>query len=47
VKKPETEEILDETVPLDLPDTGVLPVEIFYGLGALISGAGVLISKKK
>jgi uncharacterized repeat protein (TIGR02543 family)/uncharacterized repeat protein (TIGR01451 family) len=47
VKKPETEEILDETVPLDLPDTGVLPVEIFYGLGALISGAGVLVSKKK
>ncbi|MDW7669872.1 MAG: InlB B-repeat-containing protein, partial [Bacillota bacterium] len=46
-EKPETEEIYDETVPLDLPDTGVLPIELFYGLGALVSGAGVLISKKK
>ncbi len=44
---PETEEIYDETVPLDLPDTGVLPIELFYGLGALVSGAGVLVSKKK
>lgn len=46
-EEPDTEDIEEEQVPLDLPDTGVLPVELFYGLGVLISGAGVLVSKKK
>jgi len=44
---PDNEELEEEQPPLDLPDTGVLPVELFYGLGALVSGAGLLVSKKK
>jgi uncharacterized repeat protein (TIGR02543 family) len=44
---PDTEELEEGQPPLDLPDTGVLPVELFYGLGALVSGAGLLVSKKK
>jgi len=42
-----TEEIPEDQLPQELPETGVLPVELFYGLGVLLSGAGALVSKKK
>jgi len=34
-------------VPLDLPDTGVAPTDLFFGLGALVSGLGVFFTKKR
>ncbi len=41
--------VLDEQVPLAdaLPQTGQLPMELYYGLGSIISLAGFAIRKKK
>jgi len=45
----EVVEITTEAIPLAdaLPKTGQLPVEIFYGIGGLISAAGVFLKRKK
>ena len=42
------EVVLDEEVPLAdaLPKTGHLPVELFFGIGGLISAAGIYLKKK-
>jgi LPXTG-motif cell wall-anchored protein len=39
----------DEETPLAdaLPQTGQLPVELFYGIGGLISAAGVFLKRKR
>lgn len=44
----EEEVILDEEVALAdaLPKTGHLPVELFFGIGGLISAAGIYLKKK-
>lgn len=43
----ETEEITDPIIPLSvLPQTGQLPVELFYGVGGLITAAGVYLRRK-
>lgn len=41
--------VIDEATPLAdaLPQTGQLPVEIFYGIGGLITAAGVFLKKRK
>jgi len=41
--------LIDEATPLAdaLPQTGQLPVEIFYGIGGLITAAGVFMKSKK
>ncbi len=38
---------VEEPTPLDVPDTGVAPTDLFFGLGALVSGLGVYITKKR
>jgi uncharacterized repeat protein (TIGR01451 family)/uncharacterized repeat protein (TIGR02543 family)/LPXTG-motif cell wall-anchored protein len=38
---------VEEPVPLDVPDTGVAPTDLFFGLGALVSGLGVFFTKKR
>jgi LPXTG-motif cell wall-anchored protein len=38
---------VEQPVPLDVPDTGVAPTELFFGLGALASGLGLVITKKR
>jgi LPXTG-motif cell wall-anchored protein len=38
---------VEEPVPLDVPDTGVAPTHLFFGLGALVSGLGVFFTKKR
>ena len=42
-------ELPDPSIPgaPDLPTTGELPFTIFYGLGALISAAGIVVGKKR
>jgi len=47
VEEPKTEEITEEQAPLDLPDTGGAPTDLFFGLGALVSGLGVFFTKKR
>ena len=47
VEEQDTEQIDEEQTPLDLPDTGVLPVELLYGLGAAVAGLGAVFTKKK
>ena len=41
--------ILDEEIPLGdaLPQTGQLPAELYYGIGGLVTAAGVFLRKKK
>ncbi|OJV63019.1 MAG: hypothetical protein BGO41_09955 [Clostridiales bacterium 38-18] len=44
-----TEEvIIDESTPLGsaLPQTGQLPPELYYGIGSIISAAGIIIKRK-
>jgi len=36
-----------ELPPDALPQTGQLPVELFYGVGGLITAAGVFLKKRK
>ena len=45
----EEELVLDEEVPLAdaLPQTGQLPMELYYGIGSVISLMGFAIRKKK
>lgn len=38
---------VQEPIPLDVPDTGVAPTDLFFGLGALVSGLGVFFTKKR
>ena len=38
---------VEEPIPLDVPDTGVAPTDLFFGLGALVSGLGVFFTKKR
>jgi uncharacterized repeat protein (TIGR01451 family)/LPXTG-motif cell wall-anchored protein len=38
---------VEEPTPLDVPDTGVAPTDLFFGLGALVSGLGVFFTKKR
>jgi len=38
---------VEEEIPLDVPDTGVAPTDLFFGLGALVSGLGVFFTKKR
>ena len=38
---------VEEPVPLAVPDTGVAPTDLFFGLGALVSGLGLYITKKR
>ena len=38
---------VEEPTPLDVPDTGVAPTDLFFGLGALVSGFGVFFTKKR
>jgi LPXTG-motif cell wall-anchored protein len=38
---------VEEEIPLDVPDTGVAPTHLFFGLGALVSGLGVFFTKKR
>ncbi len=38
---------IEEEIPLDVPDTGVAPTDLFFGLGALVSGLGIYITKKR
>lgn len=45
--EPVETEIEEEQTPLDLPDTGVAPTDLFFGLGALVSGLGVFFTKKR
>ena len=47
--EPPMEEIIEEDTPLAgaLPQTGQLPAELFYGIGGLISAAGVFMKKFK
>ncbi len=42
-------ELIEEEVPLAdaLPETGQLPIEMFYGLGSLISISGIALKKKQ
>jgi LPXTG-motif cell wall-anchored protein len=50
VEEPEEEiELEDPIVPTapELPETGELPFTIFYGLGAMISAAGIVVGKKR
>lgn len=44
----EVVELINEATPLAdaLPQTGQLPVELFYGVGGLITAAGVLLKKR-
>ena len=40
--------VVEETVPLDVPDTGAIPMMLIYGLGALGVGTGwSIIDRKK
>jgi uncharacterized repeat protein (TIGR01451 family) len=41
------EEVQEETVPLDVPNTGAAPMMLLYGLGALGVGAGWSIFDRK
>lgn len=43
----DTPEIPDEEIPLDIPDTGTMPMGIVYTGGALISTLGYIILKRK
>ena len=47
--EPPMEELIEEDTPLGeaLPQTGQLPAELFYGIGGLISAAGVFMKKFK
>ena len=47
--EPPMEELIEEETPLGeaLPQTGQLPAELFYGIGGLISAAGVFMKKFK
>jgi len=38
---------VEEPIPLDVPDTGVAPTDLFFGLGVLVSGLGVFFTKKR
>jgi len=38
---------VEESQEDDLPKTGSFPTEIVFGLGALLSGAGFYLNKKK
>jgi uncharacterized repeat protein (TIGR01451 family)/LPXTG-motif cell wall-anchored protein len=38
---------VEEEIPLDVPDTGTAPMDLFFGLGALVSGLGVFFTKKR
>ncbi len=48
--EPTTEEevIVDEGTPLGeaLPQTGQLPPELYYGIGSIITAAGVFLKRK-
>jgi LPXTG-motif cell wall-anchored protein len=49
VTEPQFEVIADEPIPVapvELPKTGGVPAVIFYGLGGLISSAGIMIRRK-
>ena len=41
--------LLDEEVPLApaLPQTGQMPVELFYGIGSAITAAGIYLKRRK
>lgn len=45
----EAEEVMEEEVPLAdaLPQTGQLSVDMFYGIGGLVSGLGLWLKRKK
>lgn len=43
----DTPEVPDEEIPLDIPDTGTIPMGIVYTTGALISALGYIILKRK
>ena len=49
IDEPEEELLLEEEVPLGpaLPQTGELPVEVFYGVGSILTAAGVYLKRKK
>jgi hypothetical protein len=49
VPEEEEELVLDEIVPLGdaLPQTGQLPPELYYGLGSVISLAGLAVRRRK
>jgi len=39
--------VTEEPTPQAVPDTGVAPTDLFFGLGALVSGLGVFFTKKR
>src|SRR6056297_217266 len=47
IESEDTVWIQDPPTPLDVPDTGVAPTDLFFGLGALVSGLGVFFTKKR
>jgi len=39
--------VLEEEIPLAIPETGVNPMMYVYGIGSILTGIGALVSRKK